>query len=77
MGPLDLIKLAPLMERTSGRPQITVGLIDGPILLAHPDLASQNIREVPGKLPGTCAIAESSACLHGTFVAGMLFARRG
>ena len=77
MGALDLIKLAPLMQRTSGRSQITVGLIDGPVLLAHPDLASQNIREVPGKLQGTCTIAESSACLHGTFVAGVLFARRG
>jgi subtilisin family serine protease len=77
MGPLDVVQLTAVMDRTSGRPEIGVGLIDGPVLLAHPDLASQNIQEVPGKLQGTCATAESAACLHGTFVAGMLFARRG
>jgi len=65
------------MNRTSGRPQIRVGLIDGPVLVAHPDLATENIQEVPGNLQGTCASAKSFACLHGTFVAGMLLARRG
>jgi subtilisin family serine protease len=65
------------MNRTSGRPEIRVGLIDGPVLVAHPDLATENIQEVPGNLQGTCASAKSAACLHGTFVAGMLLARRG
>jgi hypothetical protein len=50
MGPLDLVRLTPLIDRTSGRPEISVGLIDGPVLLTHPELASENIREVRGKL---------------------------
>jgi subtilisin family serine protease len=76
-GPLDAVRLTPLTDRTRGKPEITVGLIDGPVFLTHPDLAGQNIKEVPGKLRGTCARAESTACLHGTFVAGILCARRG
>ena len=76
MGPLDLVQLRALMDRTSGRPEIRVGLIDGPVLLAHPELSSQNIREVPGKFQGACARSDSIACMHGTFVAGILSARR-
>src|SRR5262245_3134949 len=76
MGPLDLINLAPLMERTSGIPKIKVGLIDGPVVLDHPDLATENILEVSGKLSGTCSQAGSTACMHGTFIAGILCARR-
>src|SRR5262249_15452964 len=37
----------------------------------------KNIREIPGKLSGTCAQASSAACLHGTFVAGILCGKRG
>jgi subtilisin family serine protease len=77
MGPLDVVRLPPLMDRTRGRPEIRIGLIDGPVLLRHPDLANQNIHEVPSRLPGTCASGGSAACLHGTSVAGMLLARRG
>lgn len=77
MSPCDLVSLTPLMQRTSGRREILVGLIDGPIATSLPDLASENIREIPGKLGGTCAAASSAACRHGTFVAGILVARRG
>jgi subtilisin family serine protease len=73
---LDLVGLPPLMARTSGRPEIAIGLIDGPVALDHPDLAVENIREVPGKLPAACADAGDSACAHGTFIAGILLARR-
>jgi subtilisin family serine protease len=76
MGPLDLVQLSGLMDRTSGRAEISVGLIDGPVLLTHPELASEHIREVPGKLRGTCARSDSFACVHGTFVAGILSGRR-
>jgi len=31
MGPLDWVKLSPLMLRTSGRPEIKVSIIDGPV----------------------------------------------
>lgn len=74
--PLDLVQLSGLMEMTSGRPEVTVGLIDGPVAIKHPDLASENIREVPGTMAGFCASASSIACLHGTFIAGILAARR-
>jgi hypothetical protein len=35
MVPLDLVKLTPLMARTSGRPEVLVGLIDGPVARDH------------------------------------------
>jgi len=75
--PLDLVNLNRLMERTSGRGEIKLALIDGPVAMDHPDLARQNIQEIPGKGGGTCSRAGSIACTHGTFVAGMLFAKRG
>jgi subtilisin family serine protease len=77
MGPLDLVNLTRLMERTSGRAEIKVGLIDGPVAMDHPDLFRQNIHALPGKLGGACSRASSVACMHGTFVAGMLSAKRG
>ena len=74
--PLDLVKLKGLMELTAGRPEIKVGLIDGPVALDHPDLEKENIHEIPGMLSATCALASSAACMHGTFVAGILSAKR-
>jgi len=53
-----------------------VGLIDGPVAISHSDLAGDNIREAPGAA-SACAQATSAACLHGTFVAGILSAKRG
>ncbi len=76
MSPVALVRLSALMERSSGSPTITVALIDGPVVLDHPDLARSSIREIPGKLKGTCNLADSAACAHGTFVAGILSARR-
>jgi subtilisin family serine protease len=76
-GCLDLVRLSPLMARTSGRPEIPIGLIDGPIAVNHPDLPAENIRELPGQSPGACLDNGSTACAHGTFIAGVLLARRG
>jgi subtilisin family serine protease len=77
MTALDLVRLSPLMVRTSGRPEITIGLIDGPVAKGHPDLESESIRELPTVKGGSCAISSSAACQHGTFVAGILLAKRG
>jgi subtilisin family serine protease len=77
MNPLDVVTLTPLMERTSGRREIVIGLLDGPVAMTHPDLVSANLREIPGKQGGTLAPASSAAYLHGTFVAGILCAQRG
>lgn len=77
MGPLEMVKLTSLMQRTSGRAEIVIGLIDGPVAINHPDLLSKNIHEIPGPLRGACERADSLACMHGTFVAGILSAKRG
>jgi subtilisin family serine protease len=77
MSPLEVVKLTALMDRTSGKTEMAIGLIDGPVAIDHSDLASENIREVAGKLPGRCGQASSAACMHGTFVAGILCGKRG
>ena len=77
MRALELIGLSPLIRRAAGRSEITIGLIDGPVAKGHPDLESQNVRELPGANGGSCALPSSAACQHGTFVAGILLARRG
>lgn len=77
MNHLDLVKLTALMERTSGQPEIVVGLLDGPVATNHPDLESAYIREIPGSMRGVCTQTRSVACVHGTFVAGILCAKRG
>jgi len=77
MGSAELVRLAPLLELTSGRPEVVIGLLDGPVAISHPDLAAACIREVPRGVPCTCTDLGSAACAHGTFVAGILCARRG
>jgi subtilisin family serine protease len=76
MNPLDLVKLTPLMELTSGKTEVVVGLIDGSVLKKHPELVGANIREISGELSGQCVQASSTACIHGTFVAGILCGKR-
>src|SRR5258708_28495333 len=76
MSPLELVHLTPLMERTGGRADIRVAVIDGPVAATHPDLAAARIRELPGGSGGACARTDSVACAHGTFIAGILFAQR-
>ncbi|HEU0139852.1 MAG TPA: S8 family serine peptidase [Bryobacteraceae bacterium] len=77
MVALEITKLMALMERTSGSPDVKIGLIDGPVMTRHPDLSRERLHEVPGHHGGACTRANSAACLHGTFVAGILSARRG
>jgi hypothetical protein len=43
MFPLELVKLTALMERTSGSPEVTIGLIDGPVATQHADLAGKQL----------------------------------
>lgn len=76
MRPTEVVKLVRLMQRTSGSPDIKIGLIDGPVLTRHPDLSGGQIKEIVGGNGASCTQANSSACLHGTFIAGMLSARR-
>ena len=76
MCPLELVKLTSLMARTSGRREIVVGLLDGPVATNHPDLTGEHLREIPGKVSRACIQPGSTACLHGTFAAGILCAKR-
>jgi subtilisin family serine protease len=82
MSPSDVVGLTALMERTSGSPEVVIGLIDGPVARDHPDLASASIRELSA---GACTEAGETrdrgaaglARMHGTYVAGILSAKRG
>jgi subtilisin family serine protease len=76
MNPLDVVSLTPLMERTSGRHEIAIGLLDGPVAMTHPNLVEANLRALPSKADLSVS-ASSAAYLHGTFVAGILCAQRG
>ena len=64
------------MALSSGSPEIGIGLVDGPVAVDHPDLAGATVRPVGGD-DSACLRSDSGACAHGTFVAGMLVARRG
>jgi subtilisin family serine protease len=64
------------MELTDGQPEVTIGLLDGPVATNHPDLTCEHIHEIPGSIRGACTQTRSAACLHGTFVAGILCAKR-
>jgi subtilisin family serine protease len=75
VNPLALVELAPLTELSTGEPEIAVGLIDGPVAVDHPDLLAANVREVSGE-PQAGGGVSSAARVHGTFVAGILCARR-
>jgi len=65
------------MQLANGRTETTIALIDGPVATATLNWSSTRIREIPGEMGGTCARANSAACLHGTFVAGILLCKRG
>jgi subtilisin family serine protease len=75
-GPLELTGLDELIELGSGNPQVVIGLLDGPVAMDHPDLAAANISRVLGTMGGGCYKVGSAACQHGTFVTGILCARR-
>jgi subtilisin family serine protease len=77
MLPVELVRLTALMDRTRGARGVAIGLVDGPVLTTHPDLAGSHLLELRAGDRGTCAQAGSVACTHGTFVAGILAARRG
>ena len=74
--PLDMVKLTPLMERTSGRRETVVGLIDGPVALDHADLVGAPIHASSISRPAASTESAGAAREHGTFIAGILSARR-
>jgi len=77
MDPLALIKIQNLMSITKGNPNITIGLIDGPVNLGHPAFEGSIIKTVTESHFAECKSADSISCQHGTFIAGILCAKRG
>ncbi|KAA9166176.1 S8 family serine peptidase [Amycolatopsis acidicola] len=57
------------MALTAGRPDVVIGLIDGPVPPGHPGLDARNLRVLPG--------FDETPSDHGTFVAGILSGHRG
>jgi subtilisin family serine protease len=77
MTAVELAKLRGLMARTCGSRDVAIALMDGPVACNHPDLVAARIQDVTGRQAGTCTQLKGSACGHGTFVAGILVAKRG
>jgi subtilisin family serine protease len=74
---LDLIGLRSVMALGLGHPDITVGILDGPVSGAHPDLADASMRTVGAHGPRAGG-TNPAVSGHGTAVAGILAAdRRG
>lgn len=68
------------MNRTAGRREIVVALLDGPVDMRNSRLATGAVREMamqPGTQTNGCSYPQGISCRHGTFVAGILAARRG
>jgi subtilisin family serine protease len=72
-----LINLHSLMSISRGNPEVTIGIIDGPADLNHPAFRDSLIRTVKDRQTSTCKSIHSAACLHCTFLLGILCAKRG
>jgi hypothetical protein len=71
---LAAVGLLPLMDLTEGRRSVQIALVDGPVALDHPDIASEAFEQLGSG--GACTARSSAACEHGTFIAGIVGARR-
>jgi len=76
MHPLKLTGLQYLMDISKGNPDIVIGVIDGPIDITHPAFHGSKIELLDSKIVD-CKNANDMACVHGTFVTGILAAKRG
>jgi len=72
MDPLDLINLHQLMDRTEGHNNIKIGVIDGPVDFNHPQLKNAKIKTISDSQFIECKNSTSVACMHGTFIVGIL-----
>ena len=77
MGYLKLLRLTPLINLGTGTPEILIGLMDGPVAVNHPDLVAESVRWIASQPGSGCTQSRSAACIHGTFTAGILSAKRG
>lgn len=73
----DLVYLNDLLTATQGHPDIVIGMIDGPVATSHPALQEADMQHLPtAQTQGVCEVEDSLACVHGTFIAGVLSAHR-
>lgn len=70
-----MVALPRLMAQTNGRRSTRVGLIDGMVQAAHPDLADAHL-EFVGETSPASSSPNDTASRHATSVAGILVARR-
>ena len=75
-APLRMIKAIDLMKATSGDPRVKIAIVDGPLDTTHPALSHMRAM-TPNNNSLFCNFRDSIACIHGTFVAGILGAKRG
>ncbi|MFE1558881.1 S8 family serine peptidase [Streptomyces sp. NPDC058734] len=64
------------MSLTHGAPEVVVGLLDGPVAADHPILTRHSIHQSASLGSERCGEIPGAACCHGTFIAGILAARR-
>jgi hypothetical protein len=76
MHPLALVNLTKLMDMGEGSPAVSVGLIDGPLDVDHVGLNTTSIKQISSNEKLSCRRADSHACAHATFIAGILSANR-
>jgi subtilisin family serine protease len=76
MDPLEQVKLRLLMNISKGRPEIIVGVIDGPVDFNHPSFQTARLKSANEFQLAACKTASNIACSHGTFVTGILCGKR-
>lgn len=76
MDSLEQVRLHSLMKVSKGRPEIVIGVIDGPVDFDHPSFKGARLKATKESELAACKTANSVACTHGTFVVGMLSGKR-
>lgn len=74
-NPIDIVRLRQVMARGEGRHSVAIAVIDGPVLIDHAGMLRPPV--VIGDAKAARCAVPGAACSHGTFVAGILAARRG
>ena len=75
MDAVSRLRLSSLMAKSAGT-GISIGVIDGPVDLNHEVFAGSKIRTTKNSEVTACRNADNIACMHGTFVTGILTGRR-
>ncbi len=73
---LEQINIAKLLNETKGNPELIIAMIDGPVNTRHPAFAQASINNLENPEFIVCQNTDSLACMHGTFIAGVLVASR-